>query len=184
MAGGTNPALSIRDLPKEQHVRRPLLALCALAALALPACGPTQDERAGGKPNEPVPNSSTSPPIGGGGSFCDQWRTGGPQLTDAYRKATVEPNPAALQTDFDVIVAEESALAAAAPNELQPDYRVILQVLQQNRATLVQANWTAVAFVRTLSTNLADNDYVTASADIATYLHNRCGIDVTNPTAA
>jgi hypothetical protein len=123
-------------------------------------------------------------PIGGG----DPSATSGVPAADSspthVRKATVEPSPATLQTDFDGIVAQESPLVAAAPNELQPDCRVILQVLQWNRATLAQANWTAAAFVRTLSTNLTDNDDATASANIATYPLDRCGIDVTNRAGA
>jgi hypothetical protein len=118
------------------------VTMFVLAALTVAACssghpGTPGSARAGSSPGAnaaPTPSGDVTRAAGGGGAFCDVVRTSlaamRPLSEDLFR------NPANTKGNWDGIVKQWQAMAAAAPPELGGDF----QQAYEHQARYVQEN--------------------------------------------
>jgi hypothetical protein len=162
-----------------------ILVVATMTAVALPACssGSTSGSTSASTHARPSSNAAAgaAPAARAGGSLCDEYRNRRQAMADAYRKA-VKGDPADVKAFLDGLVAADTVFAAAAPGEISADAQLILRVHQANREATGQGGWSPLAMARALASDLDNEEYMTAFGKFATYMHDRCGIDISDTT--
>lgn len=151
------------------------MTVLVLAVLSVSACSAGNPGTAGSSRSAPVPVATGATPAAAGGPFCDVART---SLT-AMRPLSegLISNPANVRADWEGIVAQWQAMAAAAPAELRGDFAVILDAWNHASDAAAAGGWDILSLTRGLAKQMDNDAFQRAYVHETGYVKDRCGIE-------
>ena len=157
-----------------------------LAALAVASCSSGRPGPAGAAPAQSQPgandrsgSTTDAAPTTGGGSFCEVVKTSREAMRPFSEDLVRKPTNA--KANWEGIVTQWRALAAAAPPELRDDFRVIVDAWNRAGDEASKGGWDLLVLIRALSQQMDNEAFQKAYVHQAGYIKDRCGIDPFNP---